>query len=197
LRSEATRLRSEAEQFASGARSATQDLPGPEDVDKLFAQASAETKVIYIPKAAVEGDPSKLLRLVRPLLRSKSRNRVVYRVEGGGSRELLRVDANGNVFVKPGETIYLNFGSEARAIKFFNENRGPGARIVAFEVDEEWVRAARSAAVPEYKTEALEGRQPRLVDVTVAEDQLEIPGSLTGELQDFIIPGTGRILEVK
>jgi hypothetical protein len=203
LRNEATRLHSEAEQYASGTRSATQDLPGPEDVDQLFARATAEIKPVKVPLATIERNPGRLLRLVRALLRSKSGNRVVYRVEGGGSRELLHIDANGNVFVRPGETIYLNFGSEARAIEFLRENRGPGARIVAFEVDEEWVRAARSAAIPEYKTEALQGRQPRLVDVTVAEDQLEIPGStdpkydLTGELQDFIIPGTGRILNVE
>src|SRR2546423_15598221 len=65
---------------------------------------------------------------------------------------------------------------------------GGGGRVVRFEVSEEWVRSLRSGAVPERS--GLTG-QPQLVDVKYAEGQLMGPGSLTHELQDFIVPGSG------
>ena len=74
---------------------------------------------------------------------------------------------------------------------------GEGSRIVAFEVEEQWVRAARSAAVPEGGTKAMGGKQPRLVDVRFADDQMEIPPKLIPDLQEFIVPGSGRVIEVK
>ena len=92
-----------------------------------------------------------------------------------------------------GRTIFLNFGSPDRALEFAAKGR---ARIVVFEVSEDWVRSARSAAIPEYRTGALGGRQPRLVDIRFAEDQMEIPASLVDELQQFVVPGSGRAIDV-
>lgn len=196
LRDDATSKRAEAEKYASGSHSATEDLPGPEEIDQMFEQASTEGKLISIPFHDIEHNPSLLVHTARKLMSSRSGQRVVYRVEGGGSRTLVDIDANGNVTVARGKTIHLNFGSEERAKEFLLK-RESGARIVAFEVDEEWFRSLRSAAIPEHKTKAFKGKQPRLVDITKAEDQLEIPGKLTPELQDFIIPRTGRVLEIK
>lgn len=61
--------------------------------------------------------------------------------------------------------------------------------MVRFEVSEEWVRSLRSGAAPE---QAGLPRAPQLVDVKYADDQLMVPGTLVHELQDFIVPGSGR-----
>lgn len=186
-------LRRQAAEFESGSRSATADLPGPEDLDLLLAEARTETEVLRIPLARAERDPRLLPRLLRPLLQSRTGNRVVFRAEGGAGRQLVQVGEGGSVTLTRGTTIYLNFGSYERAVEFLKKGRG---RIVAFEVDEAWVQSARSAAIPEHGTGTLRGRQPRLVDIRFAEDQMEIPSSLIDELQQFIIPGSGRMVEV-
>lgn len=90
----------------------------------------------------------------------------------------------------------LNFGSYERAVEFAQKESKAGSRIVAFEVDEAWSQAARSAAIPEHGTGALGGSLPRLVDVRFAEDQMEIPASLLDEFEKFIVPGSGRVIEV-
>ncbi len=118
---------------------------------------------------------------------------MVYRVEGGGSRELVSIGPSSGVTLGR-STGYYNFGSLARAREFL-AMRGSGARIVAFEVDDRWVRSLRSAVIPEGGTGPLQG-QPRLVDVTYAHDQFEIPASLAPEMEQFIIPGTGRVIAV-
>ena|GEM_PF-2590908 len=186
-------FRRQAAEFESGSRSATADLPGPEDLDLLFAEARSETEVLQIPLARAERDPRLLPRLLRPLLQSRTGNRVVFRAEGGAGRQLVQLGEGGSVTLTRGTTIYLNFGSYERAVEFLKKGRG---RIVAFEVDEAWVQSARSAAIPEHGTGVLRGRQPRLVDIRFAEDQMEIPSSLIGELQQFIVPGSGRMVEV-
>jgi hypothetical protein len=119
---------------------------------------------------------------------SSSGGRVVYRVESG--RHLLDVDAAGNVTVAS-RGIHLNFGSPERAAEFLAKDtkRLPGTRLVKFEVSEEWVRSLRSGAAPE--AARLE-RAPQLVDVRFADDQLYLPDEMIPELQDFIIPGSGR-----
>jgi hypothetical protein len=160
----------------------------------MFAQATPQG-YFSVPLHQIERMPAHLPRLVRPLARSRSGQRVVFRVEGGGSRELITVSPGGDVSVMSGSTIHLNFGSEERALEFL-QKREVGAKIIAFEVDEQWIQSLRSAAVPEHGTRVIGGQQPRLVDVTYAHDQLEIPPSLIGELQDFIVPGSGRILQI-
>lgn len=197
LQDDVADLRRQADEFERGARSATADLPGAEDVEFLVDQARAETELIRVPLAVAERNPELLPRLVRGLLQSRRGARVVYRVEGGGSRTLIDVAANGDVAITRGQTIYLNFGSPERALEFVTQNRGTGARVVAFEVDEQWVQSLRSAAIPEFRTGPLAGRQPRLVDIRFAEDQMEIPSSLIDELVQFIVPGSGRSVEVR
>ena len=196
LQDEINAARTEASEFESGARSATTEFPDAEELELLFQSARSDTHVIQVPLAQIERKPGLLLRLVRPIMRSRSGNRVVFRVEGGGSRELIEINqATGNVRLARGETIHLNFGSEERALEFLRANRARGARVVAFEVDEQWVRALRSGAIPERGTRAIRGTQ-RSVDVTAAEDQLQIPGNLIDELEQFIIPGSGREVQI-
>jgi hypothetical protein len=186
-------LNRQAVEFESGLRSATAELPGPEDVDLLLAEARSETGLIEIPLSRAERDPMLLPRLVRPLLQSRTGNRVVFRVEGGIGRELVQIGENGSVTLAKGTTIHLNFGSYERALEFLGKGRG---RIVAFEVEEAWIRSARSAAIPEHGTGALKGRVPRLVDIRFAEDQLETPAQFVDELQKFVVQGSGRVLKI-
>jgi hypothetical protein len=186
-------MRVEAGEFERGVRSATADLPTADEVDILLRDARSETELVQVPLAQTERNPQLLPRLMRELMISRTGNRVVYRVEGGAGRRLVDVAANGDVTLTRGQTIFLNFGSPERAAEFATKGR---ARIVAFEVSEDWVRSARSAAIPEFRTGALQGRQPRLVDVRFADDQLEIPGSLVDELQQFVIPGSGRAVDI-
>ncbi|WP_229883150.1 hypothetical protein, partial [Pseudorhodoferax aquiterrae] len=196
LEARASGLRAEAAEFASGRRSATADLPGPEDVDALFAgMVSEQPGLVRVPLSDVERNPALLQRLVRPLLEGEGGGRMVFRVESERSRSLVHVDANGNVTIEGGASAHLNFGSFERAVEFVMQNSEGRARIIAFEVDEGWVRALRSAAIPEHGTADLHG-QPRLVDVRFADDQMEIPAGLIGELGRAIVPGSGRVHEL-
>jgi hypothetical protein len=185
----------QADQFERGLRSATEDFPTPEELELAFEMAQPEHGVfVQVGLDEIERHPEKLERLLRPIMRSSTGNRVVFRVDGGGSRSLISIDAANNVTIERGHTIHLDFGSVERAREFL-QKRGSGSRIVAFEVSEEWVRSLRSAALPERDTGLLHG-QARLVDVRYAEDQMEIPAHLVEELQQFIIPGSGRVVEV-
>jgi hypothetical protein len=197
LERQANAMRRDADDFASGRRSATEDLPGPADVEAAFAGLTSEAPgLVRIPLSDVERNPALLPRMIRSLLEGENGGRMVFRVESERSRSLVHVDANGNVTVEGGASAHLNFGSFERAVEFVMQNSRGNARIIAFEVDEAWVRSARSAAIPEYETAALGGRQPRLVDVRFADDQLEITPQLIGELNRFILPGSGRVHEI-
>jgi len=194
LEADVAALRRQAAELERGAASATADFPTAEEADALFERARSGD-LVRVPLAQAERQPGLLARLVRPLLRSRSGNRVVFRVEGGGSRRLISIGPGNNLTVARGAGIDLNFGSYERAVEFLTRHRGPGARIVAFEVDEAWVRSLRSVAIPEKGTGALAG-QTRLVDVRFADDQLQLPARLIDELERFIIPGSGRVLEI-
>ena len=196
LERQAVALRHEAAEFASGRRSATLDLPGPEDLEAHFDSLRADAPgLVRVPLSDLERHPELIPRLMRPLLQGEG-GRIVFRVESERSRSLVSVDADGNVRVAGGAAVHLNFGSFERAVEFVLQSSQGKARIIAFEVDEAWVRAARSAAIPEHETAALAGRQPRVVDVRFAHDQLEIPAVLIPELNRFIVPGSGVVHEI-
>jgi hypothetical protein len=194
LRAEGAKLRAQAAEYASGAKSATADLPTPEEVeaelDKIALGKGKPQKSFRVPLAEAERTPEALARLQRSLM-STARGRVVFRVEGGGGMPRLNVDPAGNVTTTSG-TLNVNFGSLERALEFFAK-RGSGARIIAFEVDEAWVQSVRSAAIPEHTTAGM-GKEVRLVDVKFAEDQMQIPEKLLPEMEKFIVPGSGKVL---
>ena len=164
-------------------------------------------------------------RLVRPIFRSRSGNRVVFRVEGGvdassRSRDLVRIDAAGNVRLATGDrALNVNFGVFERAIEFLVENRA-GARLKVFEIEEAWFRSVRGVSTPEQGKaarlveldpgsgavigpgprgggiKAVEGL-PRTVDTRAGEDHSQVPAKLVPELQEFIVPGSGRVVEFR
>jgi hypothetical protein len=196
LQDEINAARTEAIDFESGARSATAEFPDSQEFERLFETAQSDIPLVQVPLQSIERNPAFLPRLVRTLMRSRSGHRVVFRVDGGGSRGLIRFDpATRNVTLARDQTLHLNFGSPERALEFIRANRGQGSRLVIFEMDEQWVRSFRSGAVPEHGTTALP-RTQRSVDVTAAEDQLQIPGDLIDEVQQFIIPGSAREFQI-
>ena len=195
-REKSQRFKREAQEFSSGQRSPTEDLPGPEDIEQLFKQAEPEGKITgpkEVPPRLAELDPQQLPRLIRPLERGPNGGRIVYRVEGGGSKELVAI-TDGQVSLGSEKGAFLNFGSRARAEEFL-QKRGSGSRIVAFEIDEQWVQSLRSAAIPEQGNKNISG--PKLVDVRFADDQIYVPPELLPELQHFIVPGSGRVIKSK
>lgn len=212
LRSEADRLRRDARRFARGEGDPTEVVPTPEEIERAIdlAERGLGEKMPLPPKGnrppegvdpagwRISADfaprsPETLARMARDLMRSRSGNRVVFRVQGGGGRPIIQVE-NGNLVFsdagRSGEYIHFNFGSEERALEYLRRNR-PGGEIIAFEVSEEWVRSLRSAAIPQRGTGEIRNI-PRLVDVTAAPDQLEVPTDLIDEMAEFVIPGTAR-----
>ena len=196
LETRAGARRAEAEEYLSGRRSATAHLPGAEDIDVMFDNLTSESPgLLHIGLSNVEAHPELLPRLVRSLLNGEEGTRVVFRVESERSRELVSIDAHGNVRLVSDGSVHVNAGSFERAMEFLLNNSRGRARLFSFEVDESWIRAARSAAIPEAGTADLAGRQPRLVDVRFADDQLEIPHSLLNEFNRMIVPGSGQVHE--
>jgi hypothetical protein len=190
-------------------------LPSAEEVDAALGGIEAGTLppgagAVYIRLSAQAAarDAEAVAATVRPVFRSRTGNRVVFRVEGGTdaavrSHESLRVDASGNVTVlRAGRALNLNFGVFERASEFLIAHRR-GARLVVFEVEEGWFQSLRSTATPERGQPAVPGGPaigdvggvPRTVDVRLGQDQLQIPDSLQAELQEFIVPGSGRVVE--
>ncbi|MDO9505103.1 hypothetical protein [Hydrogenophaga sp.] len=190
LETQAGTLRAEAAEFSSGRRSATDDLPGPDDFpDDFSGLTRGDAGPQFDPTSQVQP------RDVRPLLEGENGGRLVFRVESERSRSLVTVDADGNVTVEGGAFAHLNFGSFERAVEFVLNNSEGNARIIAFEVDEAWARSMRSTAVPENGADNVTG-VPQLVDVRFAHDQLGIPPELIPELNQMIIPGSGRVFEL-
>jgi hypothetical protein len=198
-RGEAGKLRAEALEFESGRKSFTEVIPSAEEFEAKSETLTSESKPTGPEKAAYGErfgerlrDPSALPRLDRPLESDPRRGtRTVYRVQGPENRRVT-VGPDGSVHVRPGRTLYGNFGSLERAKEFLRKGP-PGREIVAFEVQEAWVQSLRSAAIPEVEgTKVLKGKVPKLVDVRFGDDQFEIPGSYVADLQDAIVPNSGR-----
>ncbi|MFD8784806.1 hypothetical protein [Kitasatospora sp. NPDC059599] len=230
-RIEAQRARAvEARAEAGRATTGLPELPTPADIERALEQlesrGSTQTWIRLPAGARFREHPELLERVVRPVFRSRTGNRVVFRVEGGtppdASWERVPIDANGQARVLKSGTdpINLNFGVFERAVEFLIKAR-PGARLKVFEVEEGWFRALRSHAVPEQgepasllgrppgtppedavplprppKLKEVTGR-PRVVDTRYGQDQLQIPENLIPELNEFIVPGSGRVVEFK
>ena len=136
------------------------------------------------------------------------------------SRQFISIDVAGRTRIRTGgDKLNINVGSFERAVEFILEAR-PGARLKMFEIDAGYLRNLRSVTTPEQGLPAmlvevgpdglpLPGAQPmptrgritdvqgvaRYVDTRQAADQLQLDGPIAAELNDFIVQGTGRVLE--
>jgi len=119
----------------------------------------------------------------------------VYRVEGTPNTRIAIDERGGVAIVDESKTLFLNFGSRARAEQFLTQRLAqglPGARIKSFEVTKSFVDELRAIAVTEQKVSAFPDR-PIAVDLTKAPDQFGLRPEQIKALNDAIIQGTGRI----
>lgn len=136
------------------------------------------------------------------------------------SREYISIDATGRTRIRTGgDKLNINVGSFERAVEFILEAR-PGARLKMFEIDAGYLRNLRSVITPEQGAatvlapvdaagNVIPGAPPvttpgrisdvqgagRYVDTRQAADQLQLDGPIAAEMNDFIVPNTGRVLE--
>ncbi|MCA9091438.1 MAG: hypothetical protein KDA90_22715 [Planctomycetaceae bacterium] len=126
----------------------------------------------------------------------------VYRVEGSVNARLV-IGEGGTVAILDGEnTLFLNFGSKARAEEYLAQKLNPaqkmgplpGATIKSFEVRKSVLDELRRTAVTEsdlFRNPALKGR-PLRVDIRKAPDQFGLRSAQIERLKEFIIQGSGR-----
>ena len=118
----------------------------------------------------------------------------VYRVEGPGNARL-DFSPSGNVTAKGDNMLFLNFGDEARAHQFLTQRVGQGHVddvIKSFDVPTPFVDSVRAASVPQ-DLGRLYPSAPQLVDTTKAVDQYGLPACWIGNLNQAIVPGSGRM----
>ena len=203
-------------------------IPTSEEVERAIDALESGTSPGGGPQAWVRiaaedaelAKPEVVERLRWSLFRSRTGNRVVFRVQGGTgtdtSWDFVHVGERGSVRIATGgNALNLNFGVYERAVEYLLEHR-PGGELVVFEVEEGWFSALRGIATPERgegarlvvedpvtgaKQPAVAPKitdvtnAPRTVDVTKGVDQIQIPDSLLHQLDEFIVPGSGRKLQ--
>jgi hypothetical protein len=117
----------------------------------------------------------------------------VYRVEGTPNTRIV-IGKDGSVAILGDQPLFLNFGSEARAQRYFAQkvSRGlPDVQTKSFEVPKEFLDELRSSAVPERLGKTFPDR-PILVDVSKAPDQFGLRPDQIEALKKVILAGTGK-----
>lgn len=138
---------------------------------------------------------------------------------GQRSKEFITIDKDsGSTVIRPGgNKLNINVGSFERAVEFILEAR-PGAQLKLFEVEAAYLKNLRSVLTPEQghptwladvdaAGKAIPGTAAptpgriadvqgagRYVDTRQAADQLQLDARIAAELNEFIVPGTGRVL---
>jgi hypothetical protein len=162
-------------------------------IAELFVQAGVIV-VLCQPSPTPGGSlAGGVARCSRPQVVAKTVR--VYRVEGLPNTRVLISDGGGAVAIQGESTLFLNFGSAARAEEFFAQRVQqalPGTKIKSFEVPCSFLDQLRAAAVPE-RLAATNPGKPILVDVTKAADQFGLRPDQIEQLKAVIIQGTGRV----
>jgi len=117
----------------------------------------------------------------------------VFRVEGAANQRIV-IGSGGEVTIVGGDkTLFLNFGSRARAEEFLARRLGQGmsdATIKSFSVPKSFVEELRAAAVEEPMVHAFPAR-PIRVDITKAADQFGLRPEQIKALEKAILQGSG------
>ena len=112
---------------------------------------------------------------------------------GAGGVERITIGPAGNMEVSGDSMLFVTFDDLGRAKAYVGVNR-PGANIIAFDVDPDFVEEVRAAAVRQSK-----GREvpdaPQRADEMLTKDSFGLPQSWILRLEEAAIPGTGRIIE--
>jgi len=145
------------------------------------AQRSAAQSFENIsPKGAASGAP-------------KQTGVTVFRVEGTQNTRVL-IGEKGEVAITGEKTLFLNFGSRARAEEFLATriSQGlPGAEVKSFEVSKSFLEDIHRLSVPESKARLFPNR-PIIVDTTKAPDQFGLRPEQFDALKQAIRQGTGK-----
>jgi hypothetical protein len=118
----------------------------------------------------------------------------VYRVEGAPNTRIL-ISETGDVIVRGRTTLFLNFGSRARAEELLARRIAQGMQdpaIKSFDVPQGFLHGLREAAIVSDRSKKHPNR-PLLVDQTRAPDQFGLRGEWIDRLIDDIIAGSGTV----
>jgi RHS repeat-associated protein len=123
-----------------------------------------------------------------------------YRVQGGtppaASRHLIDIDAAGNVSIRRG-TLNISAGSMDHA-RYFARERRPGANIYAFDIPRWLDCLIQEFEQPQdgYRDNPMNQQRqaPKRVDPTTPGRSYELPEPWGRWLQEYAIPGSGRII---
>jgi hypothetical protein len=132
--------------------------------------------------------PSKFSQQIAP--RSTVR---VFRVEGTPNTRILLGEGGAVGIVEDGTTLWLNFGSKARAEQYLSQKiaKGlPDATVKSFDVPKSLLDDIRASAVPESMAKQFPNRP--IISRDPAPDQFGLRPDQIKELLDRIIQGTGR-----
>lgn len=137
----------------------------------------------------------KVGRLVVREVRTARGSVVVYRVEGVPNTRVV-ISSDHDVRFQGRNMLFLNFGQRQRAEEFLRtrvEQGMDGACIKAFRVRKEALEDLRINAVDEESVDMKPGA-PLRVDVNKAVDQFGLRRWHIRELQQQVVPGSGRVL---
>jgi len=171
----------------------------------VFGGAAILHKIGFVPKVgSVLQDASTSLRTINTQLGevgaitltdanflSAQRTVRVYRVEGTPNTRLI-LGESGEMVIQGDKTLFLNFGSRARAEEFLAQKIAqgmPGATIKSFEVPKSFLDQMKAVAVPEARGTLNPGR-PIIVDITKAPNQLGLRKEQIELLKKNIISDT-------
>lgn len=123
---------------------------------------------------------------------------IVYRVQGGippaASRDRISIGELGQMLVDdPDDVLYVTFDDVGRARAFSDINR-PGSRIIAFDVDPEFVDELRAVAVAQHEARN-NPALPHIADITKTESSFGLPTEWIERLTEHAKIGTGRFVE--
>jgi RHS repeat-associated protein len=118
----------------------------------------------------------------------------VYRVEGLANTRVI-IGSSGEVAIQGEQTLFLNFGSKARAEEFLAKRLQQGmegASVKQFKVSRKFLDELRASAVPESMAKQFPGR-PIIADPTKACDQFGLRPEQIEQLSEFIKSGSGKV----
>ncbi|XZE43948.1 RHS repeat-associated core domain-containing protein [Pirellulaceae bacterium SH467] len=149
----------------------------------IFAEFIANIALLAAPEVGI----------VRSALQARS-VLTVYRVEGLANTRVI-LGTRGEVAIQGEQTLFLNFGSRARAEEFLAKRvqQGmDGASVKQFKVSRKFLDELRASAVPESMAKQFPGR-PIIVDPTKACDQFGLRPEQIEQLRGFIKSGSGKV----
>jgi hypothetical protein len=170
------------------------------DRDRLSLRAPAVVKASWAAvgvdavSTAVPGISRIGGKVVREV-RTRRGTVVVYRVEGTPNRRIV-LDADNNVRFQKRSMLHVAVGQRAYAERYYAKKVRdglPGAQLKSFRIPRSEHEALRLRAVAQADAKKFP-RSPQVVDPTQAPDLYGLRRSDFRQLQETIVPGSGRVV---